>query len=79
MKVRICAVGILFFACVTIGCSSTPQKWYKSGGTAAMYERDKSDCDDQLLAGDPGGMVKQYTFESCMEYKGWVLLDSPAM
>ena len=44
-----------------------------------MYERDKSDCDDQLLAGDTGGLVKQYTFEGCMEYKGWVLLDSPAM
>ena len=45
-----------------------------------MYERDKSECEDLLLkTPTSGGEAQLYSFESCMEYRGWVALDAPAM
>jgi len=80
MKLTFLFLGILFFSLMTISCSSTPKRWYKAGGTVATYERDSSDCDDVLIDTPTGGSkVESYTFESCMEQKGWVVLDKSAM
>ena len=71
---------ILLLAFITIGCSSTPKRWYKSGATAKTFERDKSACEDNLLESSPSGLDNQlYTVESCMQAKGWTILDGPAM
>ena len=73
-------LGVFVCCLATTSCSSTPQKWYKAGGTTAMYERDSTECDNKLID-TPGTAIKvdSYTWESCMEAKGWVALDSPAM
>ena len=79
MKLTLVVLSILYLSLITLSCSSEPQRWYKPGGTVAMYERDKTDCEDELLAGAAGGSLKTYTFEGCMEMKGWVVLEKPAM
>jgi len=81
MKRTLLFLGILFFfGLMTISCSSTPKQWYKASGTVAMYERDSSDCENVLIDMPTGGSkVESYTWESCMEQKGWVVLDKPAM
>ena len=71
---------ILLLGLIVIGCASTPKRWYKSGATAKMFERDKSDCEDNLLETSTSGLDNQlYTLESCMQAKGWTILDAPAM
>ena len=59
--------------CFTAGCVSSTVKWYKPGATATSFAQDKEDCENIMLgAGDRGGVPKQvYTFEGCMERKGW--------
>ena len=80
MKSTIGILGILFFGLVCLGCSSEPRRWYKTGATAATYEREKSDCEDALIEAPPGGAKgANYSFETCMESKGWVVLEEPAM
>lgn len=80
MKRTLFVLGVLFLGGVTLSCSSEPKRWYKAGGTVATYERDSSDCEDVLIDTPTGGSkVESYTFESCMEQKGWVILDSSAM
>ena len=80
MERTLIVLGILFFTIMIASCSSEPKRWYKAGGTVEMYERDSSDC-EAVLIDSPGGMNKMdsYTFESCMESKGWVVLDKGAM
>ena len=79
MKPTNCVLGILFFGLVCLGCSE-PKHWYKSGATAATYERDKSDCEDMLIEAPPGGAKgANYSFETCMESKGWVVIEKGAM
>lgn len=72
--------GVVAFCLTSISCSSTPKQWYKAGATAEVYERDKTDCEDSLLeTGTTGSASQVYTFETCMENKGWVVLDKPAL
>ncbi len=72
--------GILFLGFITLSCASEPTRWYKAGATKTMYERDKADCEEQTL-GTVTTMDKMqtYTFESCMEQRGYVALDHSAM
>ena len=81
MKRTLLVLGNLFLGVMIMSCSSEPKRWYKAGATAATYERDSSDCEDVLIDTPGGGMSKidSYTFESCMEQKGWVVLDKSAM
>ena len=80
MKPRFIVLILLILALITIGCSSTPKRWYKRGATAEVFERDKSDCEDSLLESATTGLQNQlYTLESCMQAKGWTILDVPAM
>lgn len=80
MKQTLIVFGILNIVVMIMSCSSEPKRWYKAGGTEAMYERDASDCQDTLIdVPVSGSRVETYTFESCMEQKGWVVLDTPAM
>lgn len=60
------------------GCASAPKQWYRSGGTPAQFEHDKEECENALLqTGTTGFQTHIYTFEECMEAKGWSLLDAP--
>ena len=52
----------------------------RPGGTVAMYERDKSACENAILEGPTSGAQSDnYSWEGCMENKGWIVLDKPAM
>ena len=80
MKRTVYFSGILVGSALIMSCASEPTRWYKAGATAAMYERDKADCEEQTL-GTLTTMDKTqtYTFESCMEQRGYVALDHTAM
>ena len=80
MKRTLIIFGILYLGVMAMSCSSEPKRWYKAGGTAAMYERDSSYCEEQTVGTvTTMNKVDTYTFESCMEQRGWVVLDKPAM
>lgn len=64
-------LSLLFF-CFLAGCFSNSVKWYKPGATAASFSSDKDACQRVLLGTGESNMPKQvYTFEACMERKGW--------
>ena len=72
--------AILFLGVMIMSCSSEPTRWYKAGGSVAMYERDKADCEEQTMGTlTSTDKVSTFTFESCMERKGWIALDHTAM
>ena len=80
MNQRYRVLIILILALITIGCSSPPKRWYKSGATAKTFERDKAACEDNLLESSTSGLDNQlYTLESCMQAKGWTILDVTPM
>ena len=80
MKRTLLVLGNLLLGVMIMSCSSEPKRWYKAGGTVATYERDANDCENILIDTPIGGSkVENYTFESCMEQKGWVVLDKSAM
>ena len=71
---------IMALGLTILNCSSSPKQWYKSGATAKQFERDKVDCEDSFLEiATTGSQKERYTFESCMEGKGWIILDKPAL
>jgi hypothetical protein len=54
------------------GCSTSSVEWAKTGASQATFSKDKSECEDLLLATGTTGYSKNlYTFESCMEAKGY--------
>ena len=65
--------------CLLSGCVSTSVKWYKPGATKTSFSQDKEACDVALLGAGDSGMPKQvYTFEGCMERKGWQKVPASA-
>ena len=65
---------------IMMSCSSEPTRWYRAGTTQAMYERDKADCEEQTQGTlTSTNKVDTFTFESCMERRGYVALDHTAM
>ncbi len=71
-----CLGVALFF---TLGCSTAPTKWYKAGVGQETFSRDKAACEDSLLnTGTTGYSAQVYTFEGCMEAKGYMAIpESP--
>lgn len=54
-----------------------PSKWYRLGATDKDFERERSICEDEMLGTGTTGLAKTtYSFEACMEQKGWKILDS---
>ena len=73
-------LGVYSLAFMIMSCSSEPKRWYKAGATKSTYERESADCEDIVNEAPPhGSKVHNYTFESCMEGKGWVVLDKSTM
>lgn len=69
--------GTLFFLVLMAGCSIEPSKWYRLGANDADFERDRLSCEDELLAtGTTGLSASTYSFQGCMEQRGWKILDS---
>ncbi len=69
--------GTLIFLMLMAGCSIEPSKWYRLGANDTDFEHDRQSCEDALLAtGTTGLSVSTYSFEGCMEQKGWKILDS---
>jgi|GEM_PF-645108 len=65
-------LGLGFIALLTFGCSTTPVKWYKPGVSQATFSRDKAECEDAWLTTGTTELTKEvYTFEGCMEAKGY--------
>ena len=63
-------IGLIVF--FTFGCSTTPVKWYKAGVSQATFSRDKAECEDALLStGTTQELKDVYSFEGCMETKGY--------
>ncbi len=70
MPIFLCLLAIALW--VAGGCISTSVKWYKPGASGANFSQDKDACERALLGSGDSGMPKQiYTFEGCMERKGW--------
>lgn len=75
-RIQVRYLGVLVFCFIT-GCFSTSVKWYKSGASASDFSQDKDACERALLGTGDSGMPKQiYTFEGCMERKGWQQIPS---
>ena len=71
MTNRKMVVTVFLLAFLTFSCSSSV-KWYKLGGTSTGFSQDKAACEQALLGSGESGLPKQiYTFEGCMERKGW--------
>lgn len=71
--VSMCMLGMVV---TSSSCSSSPKQWYKPGATHAMFRQDKEWCENALLV-SPESMSSQfYTFEECMEKKGWTQVDT---
>ena len=68
-------ISIVFISLVFTGCSSTPKRWYKLGATSQMFQRDKSNCENALFSNEDRTSSDFYTFEGCMEGKGWTELE----
>jgi len=65
-------LGLGFIALLTFGCSTTPVKWYKPGVSQATFSRDKADCENAWLETGTTQKTKEvYSFEGCMEAKGY--------
>ena len=80
MKRNLLALGILYLLVTILGCASDSKRWYKPGATKQMYERDKADCEDKILdTSSTGVQGSLYSIESCMEGKGYTVLDHKAM
>lgn len=76
MRRSIGLITLLMFIFV-VSCSSGPEKWYRPGANAKDFEHDKVACEDAVLnTGTTGLSSKVYSFEGCMEGKGWTTLDS---
>jgi uncharacterized protein YigE (DUF2233 family) len=70
-KLRV-GLGLGFIALLTFGCSTTPVKWYKAGVSQATFSRDKAECENAWLETGTTEKTKEvYTFEGCMEAKGY--------
>ena len=62
---------------LTFGCSTTPVKWYKPGISQGTFLHDKAECEGALLATGSTGLPRQiYTFEGCMEKKGYTVVPA---
>jgi hypothetical protein len=65
-------LGLGLITLLTFGCSTTPVKWYKPGVSQATFSRDKAECEDALLSTGTTQRLKDvYSFEGCMEAKGY--------
>jgi uncharacterized protein YigE (DUF2233 family) len=70
-KLRV-GLGLGFIALLTFSCSTTPVKWYKAGVSQATFSRDKAECENAWLETGTTEKTKEvYTFEGCMEAKGY--------
>ena len=66
---------------ITLGCStSSAHKWYKLGASASDFEHDSQACEDALLATATTSMsvASSYSFDGCMEQRGWTIIDPSA-
>ncbi len=72
-------LGLCLIALLAFGCSTTPVKWYKPGVSYSTFSRDKSDCEDAWLETGTTQQTKGiYSFEGCMEAKGYrVAIPNP--
>ena len=65
-------LGLGFMTLLIFGCSTTPIKWYKPGVSQATFSRDKAECENAWLTTGTTEKTKEiYTFEGCMETKGY--------
>ena len=65
-------VGLIIFL---TSCASSPSEWYRAGATAKDFEHDQQICEDAVLnTGTTGLTASVYSFEGCMERKGWTIL-----
>lgn len=74
MTIKMLGCVVLALAC---GCSNTSGKWSKPGASQAMFSKDKAECEDSLLATGTTGYSKNlYSFEACMEAKGYTSIPA---
>ncbi len=72
-------LGLCLLALLALGCSTTPVKWYKPGVSQATFSRDKAYCENAWLETGTTQRTKGiYSFEGCMEAKGYrVAISNP--
>ena len=75
MYIRL-VISIVLASLAFTSCSSAPKRWYKIGATPKMFQRDKSACETALQSLENRTSQDFYTFEGCMESKGWTELES---
>ena len=79
MKINITILTMLLGFNVTplVSCSTAPVKWYRAGTSQAIFIRDKTACEDRLLATGNNPVSRQtYSFEGCMEAKGYTVIPA---
>lgn len=74
MPILLGVIGLLFLS-IGAGCNASPKRWYKPGATRAQFQQDKEWCEQALLTRAGTLTTKFYTFEDCMEMKGWQPID----
>ncbi len=58
-------------------CSTGPVQWYRAGTSQAIFIRDKTDCEEGLLGTGNNDLSQQtYSFEGCMEAKGYTVIPA---
>ena len=68
----IVTLGVITFL---TSCASSPSQWYRIGATAQDFEHDQQACNEAVLStGTTSLNASVYSFEECMERKGWTIL-----
>ena len=75
MKIKILVSTLALALTSTFGCSASGVKWYKPGVSQTTFSRDKSDCEDAIIGSGTSEISHQvYSFEGCMEGKGYTAI-----
>ena len=77
MNITILTIVLCFNVIPLFSCSTAPVKWYRAETSQAMFIRDKTACEEGLLAtGNNQVSQHTYSFEGCMEAKGYTVIPA---
>lgn len=77
MNFSILTVVLCFNVIPLFSCSTGPVKWYRAGTSQAIFIKDKTACEEGLLAIGNNELSQQtYSFEGCMEAKGYTVMPA---
>ena len=76
MRLGLYFFGAIVFVMILTSCAMEPNTWYRAGASDKDFEHDRSMCEGTVLStGTTGLAANTYSFEGCMEQKGWTVLE----